>query len=384
MKICFISMSSSTNQDGASLSMLNIACELAKRGNEVVLVLSSDKNIEWIRQKEHIKCYIVPAYSMRINILKRRKSTGIKFFIKYMFNYFYMLKAYKILKNENVDLIHINGLNHQMGAQIADKFGIPYVWHIRQLMEEDLGQTIFAKSKVWKYVKKADAVIAISNTVKNKLEKEFHRKIVTVYNGVPIEKYEVEDKDIFNSETAKLILPGRIDPGKGQMDAVKAIEELKVNRKINAELYIVGNIEDRAYEQRIRTYIDKKDLDGNIHILHYAADLRKLRKQCDIGLTCSKNEAFGRVTIENQLAGLLVIGANTGGTTEIIKDNETGLIYKEGDYIDLANKIEYALMHKNEMRIIARYGKEKATQDFSIQRVVDQITEIYDQIIMKK
>ena len=125
-------------------------------------------------------------------------------------------------------------------------------------------------------------------------------------------------------------------------------------------------------------------MDGNIHILHYAADLRKLRKQCDIGLTCSKNEAFGRVTIENQLAGLLVIGANTGGTTEIIKDNETGLIYKEGDYIDLANKIEYALMHKNEMRIIARYGKEKATQDFSIQRVVDQITEIYDQIIMKK
>ena len=34
MKICFFSISSSTNQDGASLSMLNIACELAERGKQ--------------------------------------------------------------------------------------------------------------------------------------------------------------------------------------------------------------------------------------------------------------------------------------------------------------------------------------------------------------
>lgn len=52
--------------------------------------------------------------------------------------------------------------------------------------------------------------------------------------------------------------------------------------------------------------------------------------------------------------------------------------------MDLAEKIEHALMHKNEMRAIARRGKEKAAQDFSIQRVVDQITEIYDQSIMMK
>ena len=57
------------------------------------------------------------------------------------------------MKGENINIIHINGLNHQMGAQIAQKLQIPYVWHIRQLMEEDLGQTIFAKNKVWEYVK---------------------------------------------------------------------------------------------------------------------------------------------------------------------------------------------------------------------------------------
>lgn len=125
-------------------------------------------------------------------------------------------------------------------------------------------------------------------------------------------------------------------------------------------------------------------MDSNIHILHYVSDLRKLRKQCDIGLTCSKNEAFGRVTIENQLAGLLVIGANTGGTTEIIKDNETGLLYKEGDYMDLADKIEYAIINKNTMRNIANHGKDNAIDQFSIERVVDQLIGIYENCKMQR
>lgn len=76
----------------------------------------------------------------------------------------------------------------------------------------------------------------------------------------------------------------------------------------------------------------------------------------------------------------MVIGADTGGTAEIIKNNETGLLYKEGSFMDLADKIEYALMHKSEMRTIAQFGKEKAVEEFSIQRVVDQVYKIYEEI----
>lgn len=48
--------------------------------------------------------------------------------------------------------------------------------------------------------------------------------------------------------------------------------------------------------------------------------------------------------------------------------------------MDLADKIEYALMHKSEMRTIAQFGKEKAVEEFSIQRVVDQVYKIYEEI----
>lgn len=82
MKICFFSISSSTNQDGASLSMLNIACELAERGNKIVLVLSSGANLESIRSKKNIKCFIIPAFNMRVNLNYITRTTGVKFLDK--------------------------------------------------------------------------------------------------------------------------------------------------------------------------------------------------------------------------------------------------------------------------------------------------------------
>ena len=105
----------------------------------------------------------------------------------------YYARTLKILKNENIDIIHINGLNNGIGAMIAQKLGIPYVWHIRQLMEEDLHQRYIIKKKVWPMVKSANAVIAISKAVKEKFEKEFNREITVVYNGVPVEKYQINN-----------------------------------------------------------------------------------------------------------------------------------------------------------------------------------------------
>ena len=48
-------------------------------------------------------------------------------------------------------------------------------------------------------------------------------------------------------------------------------------------------------------------------------------------------EALGRVTLEAMLAVNMVIGTYTGGTLELIGENqERGYLYKQGNYRDLA------------------------------------------------
>lgn len=44
MRVCFFSHGSGTNQDGATLSMLNIMEELASRGHFVIGIMAKDVN----------------------------------------------------------------------------------------------------------------------------------------------------------------------------------------------------------------------------------------------------------------------------------------------------------------------------------------------------
>lgn len=60
--------------------------------------------------------------------------------------------------------------------------------------------------------------------------------------------------------------------------------------------------------------------------------------------------------LNSMLSGSLVIGADTAATIELIRDTETGLLYKYGDISDLTQKIEWVLNEKEMARKIAENG----------------------------
>ncbi len=379
MKICFFSHGSGTNQDGATLSMLNIMEELASRGHLVIRVMSKDVNLDYMKAKKNIKFYFLPSYDMRLDLNRNGLDVNLKYFIKNKLNWFIMRNTLRILKNENLDIIHINGLNNGIGALIAKKLKIPYVWHIRQLMQEDLNQRLYNKKQVWPLVKTANDVIAISRAVRDKFEKEFNREIKVVYNGVPIANYQVKNHEIFINDCCRIILAGRIVHGKGQLDAVKAVQVIVNNGNKAIKLILVGHRQGQ-YADQIERYVLENDLSDYVEFQDHNSDLRALRATCDIGLTCSKREAFGRITVENQMAGLLTIGSDTGGTLELIDHKKTGLLYREGDYENLATLIDYALKNKEKMRLLAHNGYQNAINMFSIVRVVEQVLDIYESL----
>lgn len=380
MRVCFFSHGSGTNQDGATLSMLNVMEELASRGHFVIGIMAKDVNLEYLKIRKNIKFYFLPSYDMRLDLSRNNFSAKLKYFVKNKINWFIMRDTLKILAKEDIDIIHINGLNNGIGAMIARKLKILYVWHIRQLMQEDLNQRLYNQKQVWQLVKKASDVIAISKAVRNKFEKEFNRKIKVIYNGVPLTNYQLKKHEIFTNDCFRIILAGRIVYGKGHLDAVKAIQILVNRGYINMKLILVGHAQDQ-YANLVRGYVLENDLSDYVELQDHNSDLRSLRATCDIGLTCSKKEAFGRVTVENQMAGLLTIGSDTGGTLELIDHEKTGLLYHEGDYINLADMIEYAFKNKDRMRLLAYSGYQNAVNMFSIDRVVDQVLDIYRSLL---
>ena len=383
MKICFFAHNSETHKNGAALSLINIANEMADRGIEVIIILPK-KDLKYPVNHEKIKCINLPILSMRTKVDDHSIMNKVKETIKKICNRFSKRKAIRIIKNEKPDIIHINGLDYEVGAKTASKLDIPYVWHIRQLLEEDFGMRLHNEKNIYKLLTKADSIIAISETVKDKFENILNKELALIYNGIPLEEYRIGEKAFCPDNKVKILLAGRIFEQKGQFDAVKAINHLVHHGVTDIHLTIAGDIENSFYANKISEYIKEHQLNKYINIIDHVSDLKKLRESIDIGLVCSKKEAFGRVTIETMASRMLAIGSNTGGTVEIIEDNVNGLLYEEGDYISLANKIKYAIDNKTEMNTVIENGYKTTIEKYSISRVVDQIMEIYSAIQTKK
>ena len=68
-------------------------------------------------------------------------------------------------------------------------------------------------------------------------------------------------------------------------------------------------------------------------------------------------ETFGLVVIEAFSAGLPVIAAGRGALADLIRDGETGLLFRPGDAADLAAKIRWAAENPEAMRQMGRRAR---------------------------
>ena len=182
-----------------------------------------------------------------------------------------------------------------------------------------------------------------------------------------------------NEETT-LTLAGRIVPTKGHEEVIYAVNHLVKNGTSNIKVRFVGGEGDKSFTVRLKKMIKDLSLEKYIEFTGHRPDMQIVWNETDIALVCSKAEAFGRVTIEAMMAGTLVIGANTEGTAELI-NNKYGLMYKQGNYKSLAEKIKYAIDNKNEMIEIADQARNYAIKGFTAKQNANNIYYLYKKIV---
>ena len=198
-------------------------------------------------------------------------------------------------------MIHINSSVTYFAAIAALIAGIPYVWHIRELLEEHFECEFLNWEIKEKLYKQADKLIAISDYVEKTYYEKYSLKTIRIYDGLNIKRYK-KHIEITKNFNRTFIVPGAITPEKGQLDIVKASEILVARGFCDFKIIIVGNGSD-DYVWALKKYIKRKKLDKNICILPYCDELSHLRNQAAYAITSSQNEALGRVTIEAMLSG---------------------------------------------------------------------------------
>lgn len=382
MKILFIA-SDNSDTSGAFLCMVELCVQLREKfGIESLVVLPYRGSGESLLNNYKIKYKLIYSFSWLVAKSKKYKITQIaKRMIARIVNFFSILRIRRYIREQHIDVVHINTTCTYVGAVAAKKENVKLVWHLREFLEEHTDWTLWNRPKNNKLIGTADKIIVISKCLAKKYENIFlQKKLKIIYDGIDVNKYQIE-RELFQGDIIQMIFVGALYKDKGVEDLIDACGILKEQKKLEKFcLHIYGKGE-KNYEDILCQKVRELHLDKEIIFQGTTNEIEIYTQQADISFTCSKAEAFGRVTVEALMSGCLVIGAKTAATAEIIQDGKNGLLYSYGNVEELAEKIQYALDNKSVMREIARYGKKSAQQQFSLEKNVLKVHDTYKEIL---
>ena len=369
---------------GAELSLLALMSNVMKRGVTPVLICDGSCPLVKKASSMGIKTYVVPLkkYVYGKNVVGPRAYAVYP--MKKLSNMMQHCKMKEIIKKEKLDIVHINSsVAPYEWAAVAHSMKMPYVWHLREFVQDDHNSVVLGKKTFTKLMRAADAELAISGSVKEYWDKEMGVNCNLVYNGIdPDTLYN--KRNILEGDTINCLIVGRVVEGKGQLEAVKAFNVLKKRGITDIHLNVLGYRGGSEYENTVKKYIEDNKLEDMISLIDFSSDIKSFHAKNDVGLVCSKREAFGRVTIEYELGGLIVVGSDSGGTPELITDPENGLLYEPGNCEQLADKLIWIRENREKAREIAVRGQENAVNCFSIARTADTVCSIYDRVMSRR
>ena len=359
---------------GANHSLIDMLEELKKRHVNGYVVIMQDGDLKRELRKRGIKTYIV---SYETNSAIKNTLTFTNKCKRLAKNIQCLQEIKKIIDTNNIDIIHSNASNIDIGAIAAFRYNLPHVFHVREILLDDYGLSYDFPTLSRFFLSKAKKIIAISEYVQKK--RKLGKNSIVLYNGINLEKYSISKKALFTSDKLHILYCGVISHQKGVMDVVKAVRYLIQKGYVNIELSIVGG--ESPYGLKIKKYVRQNHLEKYIYFHGYQQDVLEFRKKADVAVMTSRSEALGRVTIESMLGEVLVIGADCGATSELIRDGITGYLYEPGNIKHLASILDGIKENKEKNVSIVENAKNFALDNFDREKYVNEIISIYRSLL---
>lgn len=330
----------------------------------------------------NVPYYMVRSYNWIIGVSESKSFVKTsELGLKMALNRVAISKACKLIKELKIDIVHINTSWAYIGAVAAKKCSVPYIWHIREFLEEDQNVQFFNRSYAIKLINGANKIICISRSIRDKYKSLVNNKLLQViYNGLEPSTYSGRNKILFSQEKLNFLIVGTICEAKGQWQLIEACSILLKKGFIDFNVKVLGK-GNEEYVFSLKNSCEKLGLDGYVEFCGYQNNTEDYYRNADITFVCSKAEAFGRVTVEAMMSGSLVIGADTAATMELIDNGLTGLLYKSGNPVRLAEKIEWVIDNKDKAIQIAGRGQKYMMDCMSASQNADSIYKLYCDIL---
>jgi glycosyltransferase involved in cell wall biosynthesis len=166
----------------------------------------------------------------------------------------------------------------------------------------------------------------------------------------------------------------------GRLVPVKDIDTLlaAVARLPGVHVALLGDGPSRKHLEERAVQLGLAD---RAHFLGWYADVPGAMRDFDVVALTSLNEGTPVAIIEALAAGRPVVATAVGGVGYVVKDGTTGLLSPKSDPVAFAEQLCRMLESRSDASAMAAAGQRDVTQRFSSERLVGDISDLYDELV---
>lgn len=287
----------------------------------------------------------------------------------------------KIIQKENIEIVHARSRVPAWIAYFAcRKTNVPFIttchgYYSRHLFSQAMGWGKF--------------VIAPSQAIGRHMIDDFlvpQERIRHIPRSVDIEKFTFAPPEAKSRTEFVIAIIARLTPLKGHTYFLKAMQ--KAARSIpSMKVWIVGESPKGKphYKDDLRLLVKRLGLAHMVEFLGECRDIPQLLSKVSLlVLSTTVPEAFGRVIIEAQAAGIPVVATKVGGVVDIIDDGVDGILVAPGDPEGMGDAVIRVLRDQELSSALAKNGRLKVLSRFTLEKMAEKTIEVYREALVSK
>jgi glycosyltransferase involved in cell wall biosynthesis len=200
-------------------------------------------------------------------------------------------------------------------------------------------------------------------------------KAVVIYPGINVGDFLCERAPCRNMVVGTAC---RLEPVKGLRFLIEAIAIL-AREYPSIRLEIAG---DGSRREELMAETSRLGISGNVSFLGWREDLSSVFASWEVFVLPSLDEGFGVAALEAMAASLPVIASSVGGLSELVANQNTGILVGPGDKVEIANAIRELIQQDHLRQTMGSAGHQRAKELFSVNRMVEQTIEVYDKLLL--
>jgi glycosyltransferase involved in cell wall biosynthesis len=301
---------------------------------------------------------------------------------------YFFVSAFHALFTQDADVVHVHKTDSAFFVPllrfrfkvIATSHEAPYrrdKWNRFVKMYFHLVERIFIKT--------SNLCTSISQPLTDYYISKYNKTVLFIPNGINPTQYVDE-----NMEKAKMFLPpgARLDQPYILFSARRIMSTKGCHTMLQAlakigykgQVFIAGELTHNAnYLSELKRIGSSLDM----HFLGFVnplSTLLSLVKNAELFVFPSETEGMSIMLLEVASAGKAIVASDIPENTQVFNESEV-LYFKVNDPEDLANKISYALSHKDEMALLGQRCQEKVFTKYVWKKIANEYADAYETVM---